>query len=122
MLKISDIECYPNFFLIVFKDYKTKQFDCFEISDRINELFELREYLYNHRNTTLVGFNFDGYDYPVLHDSVLKYDSLTPYQIKNISDKVINTKYSSIKQKERLLNYIDLFKVWHYDNKNKSTS
>lgn len=122
MLKISDIECYPNFFLIVFKDYKTKQFDCFEISDRINELLELREYLYNHRNTTLVGFNFDGYDYPVLHDSVLKYDSLTPYQIKNISDKVINTKYSSIRQKERLLTYIDLFKVWHYDNKNKATS
>lgn len=122
MLKISDIECYPNFFLIVFKDYKTKQFDCFEISDRMNELLELREYLYNHRNTTLVGFNFDGYDYPVLHDSVLKYDSLTPYQIKNISDKVINTKYSSIRQKERLLTYIDLFKVWHYDNKNKSTS
>ena len=125
MLKTCDIECYPNFFLIVFKDYKTKEYLTFEISDRINEFSELRDYLFTYRNNLLlVGFNFGEYDYPIIHKAILDPNrtSITPHEIKSISNQVIGEKYSSIRQKERLLNYIDLYKVWHFDNKNKSAS
>lgn len=124
-MKTFDIESYPNFFLIVFKDYKTGDFDIFEISSRKNDSKKLIPYLNNLRlrKIPLVGFNIVNYDYPLLHDTLLKsYPVTDPETIFSISDSIVKSKYSSIKQKDTLFKLIDLYKVWHYDNKNKATS
>lgn len=123
MLKTFDLECYPNFFLATFKDYKTKTFDRFEISDRKNESKELFEYLVKHKKYIFVGFNIVNYDYPLLHNTILtNLRYIDAYFIFKESSKIIESKYSSIKQNLTKLKLVDLFKVWHYDNKNKSAS
>lgn len=124
-MKTFDIESYPNFFLIVFKDYKTKQYDVFEISSRKDDSKKLINYLNNLKRNKipLVGFNIVNYDYPVLHNTLLKSYPITNSQvIFDISNQTVHAKYSSIRQKDTLLVLIDLYKVWHYDNKNKATS
>lgn len=117
-----DIECYPNFFFILFKNYRTKNFISFEISSRKNELVELLDFLRQHQQSHFCGFNIVNYDYPLLHHAILSGRILSPEQIKAVSDEVIKNEKSSIRHKDVKLKLIDLFKVWHYDNKNKSTS
>lgn len=117
-----DIECFGNFFFILFKNYKTKNFISFEISDRIDETTELLDFIRKNQQSQFCGFNIVNYDYPLLHNTILTGKRLNPYQIKSISDDIISNEKSAIKPNLVKLKLIDLFKVWHYDNKNKSTS
>lgn len=119
---IYDLETYPNMFLATFKNVKTGEWREFEISDRINELNELRQFLYNEVGG-LIGFNVVNFDYPVLHHTVLKNNQpLTSYNIYKEVERIINTKYSSVWDNQVIIPQLDLFRIWHYDNKNKSTS
>lgn len=123
-MKTCDIESYPNFFLVVFKDYKTGVFDVFEISSRRDDSKALIAYIKEliRKGVYVVGFNFIEYDYPVLHNTVLKpYPITDPKKIFDVSDATVHAQYSSIRDKDTKLKIIDLYKVWHYDNKNKAT-
>jgi len=123
MIYVSDLETFPNFFLASFKDIDTKIITHFEISDRKNQYLQLREFLLNKKIKYIVGYNWDGFDYPILHSTILKDDKIkSSEEIYNIVKKVVANKYSSIKDREVKVPYIDLYKVWHYDNKNKATS
>lgn len=123
MIYIYDLETFPNFFLASFKDIETKQVYHFEISDRIDQREELREFILDKRIKYLVGYNNINFDYPVLHNTILKDNSLwTSERIYKEVSSIINTKYSSIKDRNVKIPQIDLYKVWHYDNKNKATS
>ena len=119
---IYDLETYPNFFLAVFKSIKTGEYQYYEISDRRNETYKLNKFLYNNVKG-LIGFNNLNFDYPVLHNTILKTNN--PYTAKIIYsevEKIINSKYSSIWENQIKIPQLDLYKIWHYDNKNKSTS
>lgn len=119
---IYDLETYPNFFLAVFKSIKSGEYQYYEISDRRNETYKLNKLLYNNVQG-LIGFNNLNFDYPVLHNTILR--SNIPYTAKAIYvevEKIINTKYSSIWENQIKIPQLDLYKIWHYDNKNKSTS
>jgi len=121
-LFIYDLETYPNFFLGVFKNIRTGEYHYFEISDRKNVCYKLRQFLKNNVRG-LIGFNNLNFDYPVLHNTILRTES--PYRAKDIYEeveKIINNKYSSIWENQIKIPQLDLFKIWHYDNKNKSTS
>lgn len=123
MIFIGDLETYPNFFLASFKNIDSKKIYHFEISDRKNDSLNLRKFLLNKTIKYIVGFNWDGFDYPILHETIIKDNKVfTSEEIYKIVEKVVNTKYSSIKDREVKVPYIDLYKLWHYDNKNKATS
>lgn len=119
---VYDLETYPNFFLAVFKHITTKEITQFEISDRFNQLDELRKFLKT-PGLKLIGFNNLNFDYPVLHNSILSNNNIwTAEQIYIEVTKIINNKYSSIWSNQIKIPQLDLYKIWHYDNKNKSTS
>jgi hypothetical protein len=118
---VYDIESYPNMFLVVFYNTKTHEFKIFEVSDRKNDGEELRIFL--NTKPILIGFNNINYDYPMLHRGILtKKGKIDSYIMFELSNTIINEEYSSIWEKEVILPQLDLFKVWHYDNKNKATS
>ena len=118
---VYDIEVYPNIFLIVFKNTKTNEKKIFEVSDRKNDEKELRIFL--NSDIQLIGFNNVNYDYPVIHKGILTTNEpIDPEIMFEISSEVINEKYSAIWDNETIIPQLDLFKIWHYDNKNKATS
>lgn len=121
-LFIFDLETYPNMFLAVFKSVKTGEYIHFEISDRRNQIYILKVFLRD-RVRGLIGFNNLNFDYPVMHNTILKTNRiLTSYEIYEEVERVIHTKYSSIYDNQIKIPQLDLYKIWHYDNKNKATS
>ncbi len=120
MIYVYDLETYPNFFLASFKDIDSGEYIDFEISDRKNQLFKLRTFL--SKWILLVGFNNLGFDYPVLHNTVLRDGDWTAEKIYAEVEKVIAERWSAIPAWEVKIEQIDLYKIWHYDNKNKATS
>lgn len=120
---VYDLETYPNFFLYSFYDISTKETLHFEISDRKNDFDKLRSFLLSGHIKYLVGFNNIGFDYPVMHRTVIALQRpMSLRAMYAVVEDVIQTKYSNISPRHVKVPQIDLFKIWHYDNKNKSTS
>lgn len=117
---IYDLETYKYMFLASFFNIKTKEWKDFEISARCNNLYELKEFL---KSVRLIGYNNINFDYPVLHNTILsskkEYSSIDIY---NESQNIIKSKYSAIWDNQIKIPQLDLFKIWHYDNKAISTS
>lgn len=119
---VYDLETYPNFFLAVFKCIITGEYLYFEISDRKNQTFLLKLFL-EKQVKGLIGFNNLNFDYPVLHNTLLKTNrKFEPQEIYSEVEKIINSKYSAIWDNQIKIPQLDLYRIWHYDNKNKSTS
>lgn len=122
-LWVYDIETYRNFFFAAFYNVKTKQWKLYEISDRYNTVAELKTFLLT--RPKLIGFNNVNFDYPVIHNTILsipKLELITPERLYKEAARVISQKYSAIWDNQTLIPQLDLYKIWHYDNKNKSTS
>lgn len=121
-LYIYDLETMPNMFLAVFKCIITGEYHYFEISDRKNDQISLKKFL-NEQVKGLIGFNNLNFDYPVLHNTLLKSNKLlTAQEIYKEVEIIINTRYSAIWDNQIKIPQLDLYRIWHYDNKNKSTS
>lgn len=121
-LYIYDLEVMPNFFLAVFKNIVTGEYHYFEISDRKTDQINLKKFL-NEQVKGLIGFNNLNFDYAVLHNTILKSNKLlTAQEIYKEVEVIINTKYSAIWDNQIKIPQLDLYRIHHYDNKNKSTS
>ena len=121
-LFIWDLETYPNMFLAMFKSTTTGAYTSFEISDRRNEIYILKKFL-RENVRGLIGFNSLNFDYPVIHNTILKTNRiLYAPEIYEEVKRIIGNKYSSIYDNQVKIPQLDLYKIWHYDNKNKSTS
>ena len=121
-LYVFDLETYPNFFLAVFKCIVTGNYRYFEISDRKTDQINLKKFL-NEQVKGLIGFNNLNFDYAVLHNTILKSNKLlTAQEIYKEVETIINTKYSAIWDNQIKIPQLDLYRIHHYDNKNKSTS
>lgn len=135
---VFDIETFPNcytFTIIRAKDDFTR---VFEISSRKNELDKLLKCLDYLRDNSqrLIGFNNLGFDYPVIHEIYNNYlkakrrkkpYTITAEEIYEIAMAQIQSFKGSafghtIKADEQLIKQADLFKIYHFDNKAKSTS
>jgi hypothetical protein len=132
-LFVYDIETYKNLFSfsIVRADGKFKQtFACSKYTNQIDRIHKCLEYL-KQNDCFLVGFNNLGFDYPVLHE-LLKLDTeaktglwiankvfkIAQKQIDSFKDGFGNT----VKYEDQVVKQIDLFKIWHFNNKAKMTS
>lgn len=135
---VFDIETYPNCFTFATVYSNGKGMRAFEISDRKNEVEELLDFFRKVKGAghRFVGFNNNGFDYPVIHYILQKARKVhgtekklkvTAKELYDVAMKLINSgkenKFgSAIKEKDVIIPQVDLFKVHHFDNKARATS
>ena len=108
-----DIECYPNYFLIAFKNYHTKKCVYFEMSPESTINYEKLQWVV--WNFILVGFNSTSYDLPMLF---LCLKGVSCQELKAVSDRIIGQELrpKMIEAEFRIkiptkINHIDLIEV-----------
>lgn len=132
---VYDIETYKDLFSfsIVRVDGKHKKtFAVCKYRNDSEALFKALDYLWE-KQCYLVGFNNIGFDYPVVHKVIQQKSKLPKSGIlfanrvfKFAQDQIDSFKGdgfgNTIKKDEVLIPQVDLYKVWHFNNKAKSTS
>ena len=70
-----DIETYPDIFTFVGKHEPTKTVVSFELSHRVNQSEQFANFLLACRDAGIafVGYNNEGFDYPVIHHFMTHY-------------------------------------------------
>lgn len=128
---IYDLEAFGGMFLFCAEDYETGKRFSFEISRRKNEADSLLRFLEDRKDYYFVGFNNIRYD-----SQVVEYinrnnrwwadldGSEIAQKISSFSGTVIaDQNYDSFPIfKEVCFKQIDLFKIHHFDNKNRACS
>ena len=127
VLEIYDIEVLSNCFTYTGYVPSEDKYYQFVIWRDRNDITDLCNHLL--RGIYGVGFNNEGYDYPVLHHIINHYQeyvSLMPSDITSKiykkSQEVIGMEFSAIADKNKFIPQLDLFKMWHYDNKGRACS
>lgn len=128
MTEVLDIECLSNLFTYTGYCRQTKEYSTYVIHKLQNDYIDLIEHLKN-KQLILVGYNIDNYDYPILFHMINHYDEYSDLDGYELSQKIyeksqeiINMDFSSIADWKKYHIVIDLFKIFHYDNKAKHTS
>lgn len=130
---VYDIETLKSCFTYVAVDIDSKVVFSYVIHKERFELEALIKHLQQCK--AQVGFNNLNFDYPIIHLILNKYkywieNIYTPQQIIDeiyekaqeiISNQNTPGYFSSIKDKDIIIPQLDLFKVWHYDNKARMT-
>lgn len=134
---IYDEETYPNCFTLTIERASDDFCRQFEISHRKNDSEALAKCVFylQDNNQRMVGFNNRGFDYPILHELIIRMNKarrkkqsviFTPEEIYDLAQKQIESFRGefghTIKDKDELIKQVDLFKIHHFDNKAKSTS
>lgn len=116
MLIAHDIETLKGMFCVVIYCYNTKQTHVFEISDRKNELEEMKKFYSNVK--TVIGFNSVHFDDPIMN-YILSQKKIGYSEIYEISQYIINGDRSHPLYEElRKLTFkpkwkqVDLFLFW----------
>jgi len=121
---IYDLETYPNFFSFCACNVNS-EFYYYEISERRDDSNDLYAFLMwvKQNNIALVGFNNVHFDYPILHEFIHIYPTLTPYDLYLKAMSIINSdnEYAHI-IREPYIKQIDLYKINHFDNAARRTS
>lgn len=130
-VEVFDLECFPNFFSYTGKNKDTGEVVQIYISEYESptSLVSLFEHVFKGNLTGLVGFNNLNYDYPMLHYIYEKYNQLKGLSSADItarlfaeSQRIINTERSAIPHWKWKINQLDLYRIYHFDNKAKITS
>lgn len=132
---IYDIEVFPNLFTVTFKDADTKEEWSFVVHKSRNDLRSLLSFLSKlaKNKANLIGFNNIGYDYPVIEPLLSNWkhiwnrykdnpEGFTKF-IYNRSVAIISSTkeewYKNYSYRNYIIQQVDLFKIYHLDNKNK---
>lgn len=136
---IYDCETYPTCFSLASVDSDGTNIEVFEISTRKNDSARLLEFLRNciRNKRRMVGFNSRSFDYTILHYIIEKAKecrllkkecSFTAKELYKVSQdyfekqKRSEKSFDTIRDSEVVISQVDLFKIWHFDNKARSTS
>lgn len=126
-----DIETYPNVFTCVIKHASTGTRWIYEVSDRGNQAQELVDFMMRLRECgcRMIGFNNQGFDYPVLHhiaSSVTATGGVTVEEIYKKANAIIYSAFNdyshNVWESDMIVPQIDLYKIKHFDNMARSTS
>lgn len=124
---VYDLEQLKNFHSCTALDISTNEIKVFVIHTSRNDIKEYIAYL--EQCKIMIGFNNLNYDYPMLHYILLNKQvliNLSPNRINELlyqeSQRIINLEYSEIKRDNMFIPQIDLYRVWHFDNKNRRMS
>jgi len=127
-----DIECFPNYFCVFFLS-KTGEERLFQIDSTDfgqSDLPELYVFLLKEVRS-LIGFNNLNYDYPMLHFILINFKNKlndSPFTLNPILynySRELTSKddnFSRVRNWEIIIPQLDLFKIYHFDNKAKRTS
>lgn len=128
IFEVYDIEVLRNCFTYTGYRIHTKTWYQFVIHESRNDIKELINHL-STKNLVQIGFNNENYDYPVIHHILNhknEYLEMPPEYVSGYiydkSQEVISMDFSSIADKNKFIHQIDLFCIWHYNNKARSTS
>jgi hypothetical protein len=137
---IYDLETYRNIFTccVVFADSSKQIPRVYEISDRKDQTAELMEFLRNvvRNEYRMVGFNCLNFDYPIIHYMIEKSRKavaknkpvkFTAGELFGVAQEIIESMKGdrfgkTIKESDIVIPQLDLYKMWHFDNKAKATS
>jgi len=133
-MEVYDIEILKGAFTYTGYDISTGTIKQFVIHKDKNELSEMMAHLRSLR--WQVGFNNVNFDYPIMHHMIRNYYSLRRLEPQSVIDilyekaqSIINTQsngkhkvFHAINDRYCYIKQLDLFKIWHYDNKAKATS
>lgn len=124
---VYDIETLSNCFTYTSIDRDSDEIVKFVIWKEKNEIYELLTHLSNCSGQ--IGFNNLNFDYPVIHYIIKERNKLVQLDGDKIAkliykkaQSVISQEYSVIKESEVIIPQLDLFRIWHYDNKARMTS
>ena len=129
--EIYDLETLSNLFTYTGYDCSTKVWHQFVISKWRNDLNELYNWLMFQKTNRYyqVGFNNENFDYPIIHHILNHYDSYKHKSGQEVAQliyqkvqELLNNEFNTIADKNKYINQIDLFKIWHYNNKARHTS
>lgn len=128
ILEVYDLECLSNLFTYTGFDCKEKKYYQFVICKWRNDLEELYKHLFRDK-LIQVGFNNESYDYPLLHHLINHYEEYkrcdgqeVASRLYNKSQAIIESEFSAIVDKNKYIKQLDLYRVWHYNNKARSCS
>lgn len=126
--EVMDIECLQNLFTYTGYCRQTKEYHQFVIHQSRNDLEAFIKHLFRDK-LIMIGYNNEGYDYPVIHHIINHYEEYKylsglelAIRIYEKSQEVIGMEFSAIADWNKKISQIDLYKIWHYDNKAKATS
>lgn len=124
--EIFDIETLSNCFTYSAVDRDSDEIISFVIWKERNDLYNLLSHLDKIKG--LIGFNSINFDYPMLHYIIKERNKLVNLTgdavaklIYKKAQSVISQEYSAVKETEVLIPQLDLFRIWHYDNKARMT-
>ncbi len=124
---VYDIETISNLFTYTAINRDTKEVVKYVIWGDLNELYPLLVHLSTCKG--LIGFNSLNFDYPVIHYIIKDRDKLIQMDGDKIAkliykkaQSVISQEYSMVKEEEVIIPQLDLFRIWHMDNKARMTS
>ena len=124
--EIYDVETLSNCFTYSAVDIDSDNIVKFVIWKGKNDFYDLLVHLTNVKG--MIGFNNINFDYPVMHYILKEREKLIQMDGDKIAkliykkaQSVISQEYSAIKESEVLIPQLDLFRIWHYDNKARIT-
>ena len=123
ILEVYDLECLTNLFTYTGFDCKLKQYYQFVICKWRNDLDLLYKHL-NRDKIIQVGYNNNNYDYCLIHHILNHYEEyqhesgeFVAQKLYSKSQQIIEQEFSEISDKNKIIQQIDLYKIWHYNNK-----
>ena len=126
--EIYDLEVLSNLFTYTGYCRQSKTYIQFVIHKSRNDLIKLVEHL-SQKDLIMIGYNNENYDYPILHHILNHYEEYKlldgqelAQRIYKKSQSVIESEFSTVADWNKKIKQIDLYKIWHYDNKAKATS
>ena len=88
--------------------------------------------LYKHLNRDKiiqVGYNNNNYDYNLIHHVLNHYEEyqhesgeFVAQKLYSKSQQIIEQEFSEISDNNKIIQQIDLYKIWHYNNKARACS
>lgn len=131
---VYDIEVLKGCFTYTDINIETEEITQFVIHPERDERIRLFHYL-REIEGNMIGFNNVNFDYPVLHKFLDKFywetreTSQLLFDLHELAETIINVqnavdfnKSVAIRTKDVIIPQIDLFKIWHYNNKARQTS
>lgn len=127
VLEVYDIETLSNLFTYTGYSIYEKEYYQFIIHNSRNDYIKLIKHLKRNK-LLMIGFNNENFDYPIIHHLInhfheyknLSGDELSKKIYKKAQD-VISQEFTAIADYNKFIPQLDLFKIWHFDNKAKYT-
>lgn len=117
-----DVEVYPNFFCFGAKDYASGYEWQFEISDRVNHVVQLIEFLWWLRDNQwfMIGFNNESYDWLIMDVLIRLQNFVTNTDLFNKNQEIFATQRGEHRDRiwfrAQVVKQIDLFLIHHFNN------